>query len=76
VAAGIPEPQAVRFLLLLTLALGMGALSLADASTTRSLWTVAYTAALAVLVLCGIGARGAVGRGLEARESEHPAEGL
>jgi UDP-GlcNAc:undecaprenyl-phosphate GlcNAc-1-phosphate transferase len=76
VAAGIPEPQAVRFLLLLTLALGMGALSLADASTTRSLWTVAYTAALATLVLRGIGARGAVGRGLEARRSEHPAEGL
>jgi UDP-GlcNAc:undecaprenyl-phosphate GlcNAc-1-phosphate transferase len=76
VAAGIPEPQAVRFLLLLTLALGMGALQLADASTGRSLWTVAYTSALAILVLFGIGARGAVERGLEARKSEQPVEGL
>jgi UDP-GlcNAc:undecaprenyl-phosphate GlcNAc-1-phosphate transferase len=76
VAAGIPEPQAVRFLLLLTLALGMGALQLADASTGRSLWTLAYTSVLAIVVLCGISARGAVGDRLEARKSEHPAEGL
>jgi len=76
VAAGIPEPQAVKFLLLLTLALGMGALQLADASVARSLWTIAYTTALAALVLRGIGVRGPVNRGLPKAKSEKPAEGI
>jgi hypothetical protein len=76
VAAGIPEPQAVKFLLLLTLALGMGALQLANASVARSLWTLGYTAALAALVLGGIGGRGAVSRGLPRTKSEKPAEGI
>jgi UDP-GlcNAc:undecaprenyl-phosphate GlcNAc-1-phosphate transferase len=76
VAAGLPEPQAVKFLLLLTLALGMGALHLANASVARSLWTIAYTSVLAVLVLGGIGGRGPVSRGLPSRKSENPAEGI
>jgi UDP-GlcNAc:undecaprenyl-phosphate GlcNAc-1-phosphate transferase len=76
VAAGIPEPQAVKFLLLLTLALGMGALQLANASVARSLWTIGYTAALAALVLGGIGGRGPVHRGLPRTKSENPAEGI
>jgi hypothetical protein len=76
VAAGIPEPQAVKFLLLLTLALGMGALQLADASVARSLWTIAYTTVLAALVLGGIGVRDPVNRGLPKTKSENPAEGI
>lgn len=76
VAAGVPEPQAVKFLLLLTLALGMGALQLANASVARSLWTIAYTSILAALVLGGIGGRGPISRRLLPRKSEHPAEGL
>jgi UDP-GlcNAc:undecaprenyl-phosphate GlcNAc-1-phosphate transferase len=76
VAAGIPEPQAVKFLLLLTLVLGMGALHLADASVARSLWTIAYTTVLAALVLSGIGLRGPVDRGLPKAKSENPAEGV
>jgi UDP-GlcNAc:undecaprenyl-phosphate GlcNAc-1-phosphate transferase len=76
VAAGIPEPQAVKFLLLLTLALGMGALQLADASVARSLWTIAYTTVLAALVLGGIGVRGPVNRGLPKTKSENPAESI
>jgi len=76
VAAGIPEPQAVKFLLLLTLALGMGALQLANASVARSLWTIGYSAALAALVLGGIGGRGPVNRGLPRTKSENPAEGI
>ncbi len=76
VAAGIPEPQAVKFLLLLTLALGMGALQLANASVARSLWTIAYTTALAALVLRGMGVRGPVNRGLPRTKSENPAEGI
>ncbi len=76
VAAGIPEPQAVKFLLLLTLALGMGALQLANASVARSLWTIVYTSVLAALVLGGIGGRSPVSRGLPARKSENPAEGI
>lgn len=76
VAAGIPEPQAVKFLLLLTLVLGMGALQLANASIARSLWTIVYTSVLAALVLGGIGVRGSVSRGLPPRKSEHPAEGI
>ncbi len=76
VAAGIPEPQAVKFLLLLTLALGMGALQLANASVARSLWTLGYTTALAALVLGGIGGRGSVNRGLPRTKSENPAEGI
>jgi hypothetical protein len=66
----------VKFLLLLTLALGMGALQLANASVARSLWTIVYTSAVAALVLGGIGVRGPVSRGLPARKSEHPAEGI
>jgi UDP-GlcNAc:undecaprenyl-phosphate GlcNAc-1-phosphate transferase len=76
VAAGIPEPQAVKFLLLLTLALGMSALQLANASVARSLWTMVYTAALAALVLGGIGGRGPVSRGLPSTKSENPVEGI
>ena len=76
VAAGIPEPQAVKFLLLLTLALGMGALQLANASVARSLWTITYTTALAALVLGGIGVRGPVNRGLPPTKSHNPAEGI
>jgi len=76
VAAGIPEPQAVKFLLLLTLALGMGALQLANASVARSLWTIAYTTALAALVLGGMGVRGPVNRVLPRTKSENPAEGI
>ncbi len=76
VAAGIPEPQAVKFLLLLTLALGMGALQLANASVARSLWTIGYTSVLAALVLGGIGVRASVSPGLPPRKSEHPAEGI
>jgi UDP-GlcNAc:undecaprenyl-phosphate GlcNAc-1-phosphate transferase len=76
VAAGIPEPQAVKFLLLLTLALGMGALQLANASVARSLWTIVYTTALAALVLGGIGVRGPVNRGLPPTKSQNPAEGI
>jgi UDP-GlcNAc:undecaprenyl-phosphate GlcNAc-1-phosphate transferase len=76
VAAGIPEPQAVKFLLLLTLALGMGALQLANASVARSLWTIVYTSVLSVLVLGGIGVRGSVSRGLAPGKTQHPAEGL
>jgi UDP-GlcNAc:undecaprenyl-phosphate GlcNAc-1-phosphate transferase len=76
VAAGIPEPQAVKFLLLLTLALGMGALQLANASVARSLWTIAHTGALAALVLGGIALRGPLGRALPKTKSEKPAETL
>jgi UDP-GlcNAc:undecaprenyl-phosphate GlcNAc-1-phosphate transferase len=76
VAAGIPEPSAVKFLLLLTLALGMGALQLADASVARSLWTLVYTSTLAALVLGGVGGRPS-GRSLTpAPKSEHPVEGI
>lgn len=55
VAAGLAEPQAVKILFLLTLALGIGALNLADASVERSLWSLTYTVAVAVLVVRGIG---------------------
>ncbi len=72
VAAGIPEPSAVKFLLLLTLVLGMGALQLANASVARSLWTLVYTSAVAVLVLSGIGGRALT----PARKSENPLEGV
>jgi len=54
----------------------MGALQLADASVARSLWTIAYTTALAALVLGGIGVRGPVNRGLPKAKSEKPAEGI
>jgi UDP-GlcNAc:undecaprenyl-phosphate GlcNAc-1-phosphate transferase len=58
VDAGLDEPQAVKLILLLTLALGMGALHLAHASVARSLWTMTYTTVLVALVLSGIGLRG------------------
>ena len=54
VASGLSEPQAVKFLFLMTLALGMGALNMAHASVARSVWTLVYTTAAAVLVLSGI----------------------
>jgi UDP-GlcNAc:undecaprenyl-phosphate/decaprenyl-phosphate GlcNAc-1-phosphate transferase len=77
VAAGLPEPQAVKLLVLLTLAFGMGALHLADASVARSLWTATYTSAVAVLVLSGIGLRArATPPRLRAHESTKTAEGL
>jgi UDP-GlcNAc:undecaprenyl-phosphate GlcNAc-1-phosphate transferase len=58
VDSGLGEPQAVKLLLLLTLALGMGALHLAHASVARSLWTIAYSTVLVTLVLSEIGRRG------------------
>jgi UDP-GlcNAc:undecaprenyl-phosphate/decaprenyl-phosphate GlcNAc-1-phosphate transferase len=76
VSAGIREPQAVNFLMLLTLALGLGALQLANASFAQSLWTIACATALAALVLLGIGVHGAVHRGLPEAKSRKPAEGL
>lgn len=54
VALGLRKPQAVKFLFLMTLALGMGALNLAHASVVRSLWTATYSAVAAVLVLSGM----------------------
>lgn len=54
VASGLPEPQAVKFLFLMTLALGMGALNLAHASIARSLWTAGYSTIAAVLILGAI----------------------
>jgi UDP-GlcNAc:undecaprenyl-phosphate/decaprenyl-phosphate GlcNAc-1-phosphate transferase len=76
VAAGLPETQAVKLLVLLTLALGMGALHLADASVARSLWTATYTSVMAAMVLSGIGARGRATPRLRAHESTNQAEGL
>ena len=54
VASGLTEPQAVKFLFLMTLALGMGALNLAHASVVRSLWTATYSTVAAVLVVSGM----------------------
>jgi len=51
VASGLSEPRAVKFLFLMTIALGMGALNLAHASVARSLWTAGYSTIAAVLVL-------------------------
>ena len=76
VSAGIPEPQAVKLLLVLTLLLGMGALQLANASTAKSLWILAYTSVLAALVLGGLSVRGPADRRLPQAESRKPAEGL
>ncbi len=76
VSAGIPEPQAVKLLLVLTLLLGMGALQLANASTAKSLWILAYTSVLAALVLGGLSVRGPADRGLPQAKSRKPAEGL
>lgn len=76
VAAGLPEPQAVKLLVLLTLAFGMGALHLADASVARSLWTATYTSTLAAMVLSGIGIRRRTTPGLNTHKSTKPAEGL
>ncbi len=76
--SGLSEPQAVKLLFLLTLALGMGALNLAHASIPRSLWTLTYTAAAAVLVLSGIRVNTLFNgeRLASARRSSKPAEGL
>ena len=78
VDSGLAEPQAVKLLFLLTLALGMGALNLAHASIGRSLWTLTYTAAAAVLVLSGMRVNTLFngGRVASARRSSKPAEGL
>jgi len=81
VDSGLAEPQAVKLLFLLTLALGMGALNLAHASVGRSLWTLTYTATAAVLVLSGIRVNtlfqgGRVARVGSARRSNNPAESL
>lgn len=54
IALGLSKPQAVKFLFLMTLALGMGALNLAHASVVRSLWTATYSTVAAVLVLSGM----------------------
>jgi UDP-GlcNAc:undecaprenyl-phosphate GlcNAc-1-phosphate transferase len=76
VAAGLSEPQAVKFLLLLTLALGVGALQLANASVAKSLWTIAGAGAIAALVLLGISVHGLLNRGLPQAKSRNPVEGL
>jgi UDP-GlcNAc:undecaprenyl-phosphate GlcNAc-1-phosphate transferase len=76
VAAGFSEPQAVKFLLLLTLALGVGALQLANASVAKSLWTIAGAGAIAALVLLGISVHGLLNRGLPQAKSRNPVEGL
>jgi UDP-GlcNAc:undecaprenyl-phosphate GlcNAc-1-phosphate transferase len=76
VAAGISETQAVKFLLLLTLALGAGALQLANASIAKSLWTLGYTAGLAALVLLGISVHGLLNRGLPDAKTRKPVEGV
>ncbi len=81
VASGLAEPQAVKFLFLLTLALGMGALNLAHASVMRSLWTAAYSTVAAVLVLSGMRVGtpwngGRVGSHAPARRSTTTVEGL
>jgi UDP-GlcNAc:undecaprenyl-phosphate GlcNAc-1-phosphate transferase len=81
VASGLSEPQAVKFLFLMTLALGMGALNLAHASVVRSLWTAAYSTIAAVLVLSGMRVGnswngGRAGSDAPARRSTTTAEGL
>lgn len=81
VASGLAEPQAVKFLFLMTLALGMGALNLAHASVVRSLWTAGYSTIAAVLVLSGMRVGnswngGRVGSDASARRSTTTAEGL
>jgi UDP-GlcNAc:undecaprenyl-phosphate GlcNAc-1-phosphate transferase len=81
VASGLAEPQAVKFLFLMTLALGMGALNLAHASVARTLWTATYSTAAAVLVLSGlrIGTQwngGRAGETAPVRRSTTTAEGL
>jgi UDP-GlcNAc:undecaprenyl-phosphate GlcNAc-1-phosphate transferase len=54
VRCGLSEPQAVLFLLLATFGLGLGALHLAEASPSRSLWILVDSALLATLLLWGI----------------------
>lgn len=54
VQCGLSEPQAVTFLFLVTFGLGLGALHLADATPSRSLWIVLDSALMAALVLWGI----------------------
>jgi UDP-GlcNAc:undecaprenyl-phosphate GlcNAc-1-phosphate transferase len=79
VASGLAEPQAVKFLFLMTLALGMGALNLAHASMVRSLWTATYSFVAAVLVLGGIRMtqwNGGRTREATVRRSTKTAEGL
>ena len=80
VDSGLPEPQAVKLIFLLTLALGMGALHLAHASMGRILWTVLYTAAAATFVASGIRAghpwNDRAGSSTPARRSTKTAEGL
>ncbi len=51
VRCGLTELQAVIFLYLVTLGLGLGALHLADAPLTRSVWIVLDSVLLAALVL-------------------------
>ena len=82
VASGLVEPQAVKVLFLMTLALGMGALNLAHASVMRTLWTATYSTTAVLLVLSGIrvgnswnGGR-AGDAGPRARRSTTTAEGL
>jgi UDP-GlcNAc:undecaprenyl-phosphate GlcNAc-1-phosphate transferase len=54
VQCGLTEPQAAIFLFLVTFGLGLGALHLADATPSRSLWIVVDSALMAALVLWGI----------------------
>ena len=81
VASGLVEPQAVKFLFLMTLALGMGALNLAHASVVRSLWTATYSTVAAVLVVSGmrVGTQwngGRTGSNAPLRRSTETAESL
>ena len=81
VASGLSEAQSVKCLFLFTLAVGMGALHLADASIARSLWTVTYTTVAAGLVLSGLRVSsqwtgGRVRQDIATRRSSNPVEGL
>lgn len=81
VASGLTPAQAVKCLFLFTLAVGMGALHLADASIAHSIWTVSYTTVAAGLVLSGLRVssqwnEGRARREVTTRRSSNPVEGL
>jgi UDP-GlcNAc:undecaprenyl-phosphate GlcNAc-1-phosphate transferase len=81
VASGFTEAQAVKCLFLFTLAVGMGALHLANASIAHSVWTVAYTTIAAGLVLSGLRMssqwnEGGIRRDVSTHRSSNPVEGL
>jgi UDP-GlcNAc:undecaprenyl-phosphate GlcNAc-1-phosphate transferase len=80
VRCGLTAPQAVIFLFLVTFGLGLGALHLANASWSRSLWILLDSAMLATLVLWGIKFGGGLQPGevrAEAiQKSKNAAEGI